>query len=253
VLLAITGRYQGRKHLDLATGKLTPVTTGPEEDIDPVWSNDGASVLFSSKRTSTFEMYRQEVGKPLSPEKVVSTIGLRRPMDMTRDGRYLFYRMNTPDVWVLDQRTKQEITVIRPGSPRTQFPQVSPDGRWIAFQSDVSGSTQIHLHGPFAPPALGTTSQPLSVNGGGWVRWRGDGKELFYAEDDGTLMSINLSFSEDGVTFMASTPAKLFTPPIMSSPENNAVAQQYMVTPDGQRFLVVTAPESESPVYLRTK
>jgi Tol biopolymer transport system component len=236
--------------IDLATGKITPVASGPETDIDPVWSIDGASVIFASKRTSTVEMYRQEVGKPQDPAKVFTTIGLRRPMDLSRDGQYLFYRMNTPDVWALDLRTNLEIPIIRTGSPRTQFPQISPDGRWIAFQSDTSGSTQVHLHGPFAPPALGTTSPPLSVNGGGWVRWSGDGKELFYVEADGTLMSIKLSFSEGGKTFTASTPAKLFTPPIMSGPENNAAGQQYMVMPDGQRFLVVTAPESEVPVYL---
>jgi Tol biopolymer transport system component len=161
----------------------------------------------------------------------------------------VFYRMNMPDLWALDQRTRQEIRIIPPGS-RTQFPQVSPDGKWLAFQSDVSGSTQVHLHGPFAPPALGSTSKPLSINGGGWVRWRGDGRELFYVEADGTLMSISLSFSQDGNTFTASAPTRLFTPPIMSSPENNADAQQYLAMPDGQRFLVVTAPETESPVYM---
>jgi Tol biopolymer transport system component len=236
--------------VDLATGRITPVSAGPESDLDPLWSHDGASVLFSSKRTATIETYRQDIGKSLEPEKEFSTVALRRPMDMTRDGQYLFYRMNTADLWVRDQRTKQETPIIRPGSAPTHWPKVSPDGRWIAVQSHSSGSMQIHLHGPFAPPALGTTSKPLTTNGGGWPRWRGDGKELFYVQADGTLMSISLSYSGDGNSFTASNPVKLFTAPINSSPVNTGAGPQYTVTPDGQRFLVITSPEVESPVYL---
>jgi eukaryotic-like serine/threonine-protein kinase len=236
--------------VDLATGRITPVSVGPESDLDELWSNDGASVLFSSKRTATIEMYQQQIGKPLDPDKVISSVDLRRPMDMTRDGRYLFYRKNTPDLWVFDQQTKQEIQIIRPGTAPTHWPGVSPDGRWIAVQSYSTGSMQIHLHGPFAPPALGTTSKPLTTNGGGWPRWRGDGKELFYVEADGSLMSISLSYSGDGSSFTASNPVKLFTPPINSSPVNAGAGPQFAVTPDGQRFLVITSPEFENPVYV---
>jgi Tol biopolymer transport system component len=236
--------------VDMATGRLTAVSDDPANDMAPLWSSDGASVLYSSKRTFTIETYRQALGKPANAEKVFPTLALRHPMDMTRDGGYLFYRMNTADVWALDQRTGQEIAIIAPGSPRTQWPQVSPDGRWIAFQSDVSGTTQVHLHGPFEPPSLGATSRPLSVNGGGWVRWRGDGKELFYAQADGTLMSVSLTFSEDGRTFTAAAPVRLFTAPMGASPENSAIAQQYLVSANGQRFLVVAGPDGESPVHI---
>lgn len=236
--------------VDVTTGKLTVVSDNPANDIAPIWSSDGRSVLYSSKRTSTIETYRQMLDAPLYGDKVFPTVGLRHPMDMTRDGRYLIYRMNTPDVWALDQRTGQEISIIPTGSPRAQWPQVSPDGRWIAVQSDVSGSTQIHLQGPFEPPAGGTISKPLTVNGGGWVRWRGDGRELFYTEADGSLMSIGLTFSADGRSFSAATPVRLFNAPMNASPENNAIAQQYLAAPDGQRFLVIAAPDEESPVHL---
>jgi hypothetical protein len=90
----------------------------------------------------------------------------------------------------------------------------------------------------------------LTTNGGGWPRWRGDGEELFYVEADGTLMSISLSYSGDGSSFTASNPVKLFTAPINSSPVNTGAGPQFAVTPDGLRFLVVTSPEVESPVYL---
>lgn len=235
--------------VDLASGKLTVVSDSPANDISPLWASDGKSVLYSSKRTQTIEMYRQAVGAPTSAEKVFSTVGLRHAMDMTRDGAYLFYRMNTPDLWALDQRTRQEISIVRAG-PRTQWPQGSPDGRWIAFQSNVTGSTQVHLHGPFEPPMLGVTSKPLSVKPGGWVRWRGDGRELFYVETDGTLMSVSLTFAADGRSFTAGAPERLFNMPMNGGPENNAIAQQYLPAPDGKRFLVVDAPDADSPVAL---
>ncbi len=236
--------------VDLATGRMTPVSDGPESDLDQIWSSDGTSVLFSSKRTATIETYQQEIGKPLVPEKVFETVALRRPMDMTRDGRYLFYRMNTPDLWVLDQQTGREISIIRPGTTPVHWPKVSPDGRWIAVQFQGAGSHQIHLQGPFAPPNLGTMSKPLTTTGGGWPRWRGDGKELFYVEADGSLMSISLSYSADGNSFTASAPVKLFSAPINSSMVNTGAGPQFAVTPDGQRILMVTSPELEMPVYL---
>ncbi|MDQ2640564.1 MAG: hypothetical protein M3Y79_08295 [Pseudomonadota bacterium] len=238
--------------IDLATGSLTPVSDDPATDLSPLWSSDGKYILFSSKRTNTIEMYRQKIGAPMMAEKEFPAIGLRHAMDMTRDGRFLFYRMNTPDLWVQDRDTGKEISIIPAGASRVQWPQVSPDGRWIAFQSNVSGSTQVHLHGPFAPPSLGTTSKPLSVNGGGWVRWSGDGKELFYTEADGTLMSVGLKFAADGGSFTAAAPVRLFTAPMNASYENSGIAQQYSVAPDAKRFLVVAAPDEDSPVYLHT-
>lgn len=107
------------------------------------------------------------------------------------------------------------------------------------------------MHGPFEPPSLGTTSAPLTTNGGGWVRWSGDGKELFYTEADGTVMSIGLTFSDGGRAVAAEAPVRLFTAPMSASPENNAIAHQYLVAPDGERFLVVAAPDEESPVHIR--
>jgi hypothetical protein len=63
-------------------------------------------------------------------------------------------------------------------------------------------------------------------------------------------MSISLFYSGDGNSFSAANPVKVFTPPINSSPVNAGAGPQFAVTPDGQRFLVVTSPEVENPVYL---
>jgi Tol biopolymer transport system component len=235
--------------VDIASGRLTDVSNNPANDSYPIWAADGGDVLFSSKRTETYEMYRQAPdGRPL---KVFGNVGLRHPMDMTRDSRLLIYRMNTPDLWVRDMIDGRETVLIPPGTTRPQWPQLSPDGRWVAFQSAASGRRQIHLYGPLVPPGqLGAMSPPLTVNGGGWVRWRGDGRELYYAEPDGTLMAIGLTFNADGTGFTAAAPERLFTAPMSSGPEDTGLAQQYMVTNDGQRFLVIAAPEARSPVHM---
>jgi Tol biopolymer transport system component len=236
--------------VDLATGRVTPVSDGPENDLDEMWSSDGASVLFASKRSSTIETYEQELGKPINPDKVFESMALRRPMDMTRDGRYLFYRMNMPDLWVQDRQTGRELTLIPAGGAPVHWPKVSPDGKWIAVQAQGQGSHQIRLYGPFGPQSQGTMSQPLTTNSGGWPQWSGDGKELFYVETDGSLMSISLSYAADGSSFTASPPVKLFSVPINSSIVATGAGPQFDVTPDGKRFLVVTSPEFEIPVYL---
>ena len=82
---------------------------------------------------------------------------------------------------------------------------------------------------------------------GAWVRWRADGRELYFAEPDGRLMAVDIAFSGDGRSFAAGEPVALFTPP-MSGPENNGLGQQYMVSEDGLRFLVIAAPPADSPV-----
>lgn len=235
--------------VDLATGTLTNVTNNPANDSYPIWAADGSEVLFSSKRTSTYEMYRQAPGG--RPLKVFGSMGLRHPMDMTRDSRLLVYRMNTPDMWLRDMTTGQETVLIPPGTTLPQWPQLSPDGRWIAFQSAASGRRQIHLYGPLlSPDKPAEMSTPLTANGGGWVRWSGDGRELYYAEPDGTLMAMGLAFTADGGSYTIADPVRLFAAPMSSGPEDKGLAQQYMVTNDGQRFLVIAAPEARSPVHV---
>jgi Tol biopolymer transport system component len=192
-------------------------------------------------------MYEKPFGVPAAETLMFLTPQVRHPMDWSRDGRYLTYRKNNPDVWVVRANGMEEISVL-PSSGEYRWQQFSPDGRWLAFQSFATGRNEVHIYGPFEPPSPGKTSKALSINGGAWVRWSSDGKELFYAALDGTLMSIPLEFSADGKDFKAGTPVPLFKAPLAGGPDNNSLAQQYMVSKDGQRFLVIAAPAVESPI-----
>jgi Tol biopolymer transport system component len=235
--------------IDVRSGEIKPFITDPANDSYPVWHPDGRRIAFSSNRTNAYEMYEKPFGFAAAETLVFPTPGVRHAMDWSRDGRYLTfqgYRIGLPALWVLRVDGMQEIEVL-PGDWDVRWQQFSPDGKWIAFQSYATGRNEVHIHGPFSPPSMGKPSKILSINGGAWVRWSGDGKELFYAALDGTLMSIPLEFDADGNDFKAGTPVALFKAPMAGGPDNNSLAQQYLVSKDG-RFLVIAAPAVESPI-----
>jgi dipeptidyl aminopeptidase/acylaminoacyl peptidase len=233
--------------VNLSNGAFTRFTSDLSNDSYPVWSHDGRKILFASNSTGSMQIYEKPVGVTAAATMVFSKIGVRHPMDFSRDGRYLLYRANIADLWALQREGMKEIPIIR-GPIEIRFAQFSPDGKWIAFQSNATGRNEIYIHGPFEPPSLGKTSQPLSSNGGAWVRWRNDGKELFYAAPDGTIMAIPIDVTLNGREIKAGSPEALFRAPMAGGPNNNSLAQQYLVAENGQRFLILAAPPAISPI-----
>jgi hypothetical protein len=112
----------------------------------------------------------------------------------------------------------------------------SPDGRWLAYQSNESGEFEVYVR-PF--PAENRQSTTISIAGGMQPEWRGDGKELFYISADGKLTAVPVVTDE--AAFRAGEPRALFS---VEVPEPIAPYQtDYAVTADGQRFLVNTVVE----------
>ena len=117
--------------------------------------------------------------------------------------------------------------------------QFSPDGKWVAYESDESGRSEIYVQ-PFPGPAAKTR---VSTGGATQVRWRPDGTELFYVAPSGDLMAVAVKLSGAQVTLGA--PAVLFRTHF--APVRSISRQQYVVARDGQRFLIVTVAENASP------
>jgi hypothetical protein len=232
--------------VDLASGTASRLSNDPANNSYPIWSFDGQSVLFSSNRSGFFDTYRQSPYFGTEAQPVFATpASYRHPMDWSRDGRYLIYRMSSSDVWALDVATSTEIR-IAPAPAR--WPQISPDGRWIAYQADAAdGTSEIYIHGPFDPPELGRRSEPISIGGGGWARWGANGHELYYVAADGWLMAVALSFSGDSI--FAAEPERLFNVPMTLGSLNRGQAQQYMVDNRGTAFLVLESTRVVSPVH----
>jgi Tol biopolymer transport system component len=113
--------------------------------------------------------------------------------------------------------------------------QFSPtDGKWIAYQSNESGRMEIWVQ---SFPGPGGKLQ-VSTNGGAQVRWRPDGKELFYIALDGQLMSVPIRFT-NSQTAEAETPVALFATHVGGALQSTA-SRFYNVSPDGKQFLMHT-------------
>jgi hypothetical protein len=169
-------------------------------------------------------------------------------MDWSRDGRFLLYdsvdSKGDVDIWALPLEGRKAYTVVQ-----TQFNerlgQFSPDGRWIAYQSDKTGRFEIYVQ-PF--PGTGGDF-PVSTTGGTQVRWNPRGTELFYVAADDRLMAVPIRVPSNATTFEVGEPLWLSGTNMGGTiPGTNRHA--YMVAPDGQSFVINSVPEeaSTSPI-----
>ena len=115
----------------------------------------------------------------------------------------------------------------------------SPDGHWVAYTSNESGSAEVYVR---AFPDGGARRQ-VSVRGGAQPRWRRDGKELFYLGLDGRLMSVSVTTTP--TTIETGPPRTMFDTGIRGGFLDRR--NQYLVTKDGHRFLVNLSAEDEHP------
>jgi Tol biopolymer transport system component len=233
--------------VDLVRDNASRFTTDPEADIAPLWSPDGKRLVYSSRRNH-FNLYERPIGGTAATDLVVSDEA-KSATDWSSDGRFLLFRSlgrgSSWDIWALPMDGERKpIAVVR-----TMFEerdaQFSPDGKWIAYQSNESGRFEIYLQ-PF--PRGGERLQ-ISTNGGAQVRWRRDGRELFYLAPDGRLTAVSISFPANGGPPEAGTPVSLFAPAVSS--QRDIARHQYIVSADGQRFLFDTlVEEPASPIVL---
>ena len=117
---------------------------------------------------------------------------------------------------------------------------VSPDGRWLAYESNSSGSFEIYVR-PY--PHVGGGQWQVSSAGGTRPLWAGSGNELFYVGADGTLLRVPVEAR--GATWDAGTPMKLLERRYYTG-DGASGARAYDVSPDGQRFLMIKAPATDA-------
>jgi len=217
--------------MDLVHGRLTRLTFDAA-DRSPVWSPDGTRIAFSSSRKGPQpDLYlKPSTGAAATEELLLQTPNLKRPQDWSRDGRFLLYFELDPktarDLWVLDMSgRKPRVFVNTPYEER--IGQFSPDGRWIAYETNESGEFQVVVQ-PFPEPSR---KWQISTTGGTQPRWRADGMELYFIAPDGKLMAVPVT--APGATFEAGTPVALF-PTRIGTP---IIKPDYAVSRDG-RFLI---------------
>ena len=179
--------------------------------------------------------------------------GRRRPLQWSRDGRFIVYGETAPNgrdhLWVvpIDDKPASERKPVQ--FLQTEFNEVhgqlSADSRWMAYVSDESGERQVYVR-PF-PSAEGVWR--ISTRGGDQPRWRGDGKELFYVAADGKMMAVPIKTgSGPKASLEPGTPVPLFDSHI-SATGAASMLFQYDVTSNGMRFLIntVNGTQASSP------
>jgi Tol biopolymer transport system component len=239
------GRSDGIWVLELRRGALSRFTSDSAPGTYPIWSPDGSRIVFGSLRTGIMDLYQKSTTTVGREELLLRTPVNKAATDWSADGRVIVFRSPDTrtgfDIWALPlEGDKKPFPVVQtPFEERDA--QLSPDGHWIAYQSNESGRFEVYVQ-PF--PGSGRREQ-ASINGGAQVRWRRDGRELFYIALDGRLMAVPLRIAS-GQPLELGTPVPLFTTRVGGAVQFDR--QQYVVSADGQRFLMNTvADDSRTP------
>ena len=238
---------------DLVGGGLTRFTDDREVDAFSVWSPGSTEIVFSSRRTGSPNLYLKASNGPLGSERRLPGGAFTTPQDWSSDGRFLLYMLVDPktknDLWALDmtgnQRTPRAV-VNTPYEERNG--QFSPDGHWLAYQTNESGWPEI-VAVSFPDP---TETVRVSTSGGTQPRWHRDGKELYFIAPDGELMAAPITFKNqaNGSGMEVGVPVPLFRTRIIVSSAAANMKAQYAVSRDG-RFLISQPEESATtPVTL---
>jgi Tol biopolymer transport system component len=223
--------------IERARGVPTRFTFDPADDLYPVWSPDGSAILFGSNRghSDRFSLYRKRADGVGPEDVMVQSSTDMTPLNWSADGHFVVYRSRFPfyNLGILPL-VGEPTPYLFEAVPFVQGQgQVSPDGRWLAYNSNESGRYEINVQ---SFPKPGGGKWQISKDGGGFPRWRRDGKELFYYASDGRLMAVPIS-GTTGLEQGIATP--LFEPRLLNGPANTAgYRAQYDVSPDGQHFLL---------------
>ncbi len=217
--------------IDAERGSLARVSPADQfAAAAPIWSPDGRSIAYALYPSGG--AYAKDARGEGSPKLLfrMSTFGSLD--DWSRDGRFIFYdlidfRTFRTDLAAQDLSSGQarrisDVTWAESGA------RLSPDGRWLAFSSNESGTYELVVR---SFPGGGERRQ-VSAGGGTQPVWRGDGKELFYISPDGEVMAADVRADP---ALEIGKPRVLFATHILPLVE---ARNNYDVTADGQRFLV---------------
>ena len=225
--------------MDMTRGFLRRITSHDSADNWPVWSPDGSRLAFASRRNGPLDIFGAPVSGNGREEALLESSENKYPTDWSADGKYLLYVVQTGrglDVWALPMTgTDRQPFPVLETRFNEQGARLSPDGRWIAYHSDETGSDEIYVR---AFRASGSALR-VSPNGGTFPAWRADGRELFYLGGDNRMMAALVSTAASGSAVDVATPVALFS---------IRPGSAFTVTRDGQRFLVSRRTETSAEI-----
>ena len=252
VALDIRDQEQDIWIYDLARQTLTRLTDSPAVNVNPVWMPDSKRVIFGSARAGGQNLFWQAADNTGTVERLTTSPNTQFPTSISPDGTRLIVQEVVPktgrDLRVLQMEGPSSALRAGPStaigtSPRQTEPlvqttfaedngEISPDGHWLAYQSNESGQNQISVR-PF--PNVDSGHWTISTSGGARPLWARSGKELFYLDGTNAVTAVPIQTTP---TFSVGNPTKLF--------DNGryvaaGIGRSYDVSLDGQKFLMIKA------------
>jgi serine/threonine protein kinase/WD40 repeat protein len=219
---------------DVERGTSARVTFSPARDRFAIWSPDGGRLAFHSNRNGPFDLFAKPIdGSGETVTLFASPAGWKNPRSWSHG--YVAFE-------TVEQETGYDIWIVPdddPGAGRPYLatpsnesgPDISPDGRWLAYESNASGRLEVYVQ---SFPEPGTKYQ-VTTQGGGQPFWSADGSELFCITADGAVSVVPVT-SRDGLTFGAVQPMFQMPPSTWASGTTLGAVD---VTADGQRFAAI--------------
>ncbi len=224
--------------MDASRGSRTRVTSEEASDFGALWTHDGRDLIYMSERPF-FELYRRSADGSRAAEQLLGGSHDRIIGSISADGGTLTFVLsvsNGSDLWTVSLRGTPSPREYLANGFQLGHPALSPDGRWMAYDSDESGRVEVYVQS-FPDPTVGR--RQVSSGGGSEPLWTRGGRELVFRRGD-SVMAVTV----EPATGSVGTPANLFAGRYDSTPEWSA-PRSYDVTPDGQRFLLLKWPEAD--------
>jgi serine/threonine-protein kinase len=227
---------------DFARANSSRLTSDPARDASPLWTQNGQRIIFTSMRAGYRELFWRLADATGSDERILTPD--KDLVDLlangwSADGRLLFTEVPPNLRNVIGQiaiERPSEVTVLLKSDSSNGNAAVSPDGHWIAYDSNVSGRQEIYVE---RYPELGKR-QPISTGGGRIPLWSQNGRELFFSSLDGRQMLVVPV--QSGPTLIAGRPQVLFEFP-MAAPAGGQ--RPYDLHPNGQ-FIIIRSGQADA-------
>jgi len=220
---------------DLQRGASTRLTFDAANEFAPQWSPDDSKVVYSSDAKGPGDLMIKDSSGTGAEEVLYANQYLKVPTDWSRDGKTILFFEQSPkmafDLWMYSLENHKATVLLQTPFQETNG-RFSPDGRWLLYQTDESGRTEVYVMALSGKRG----KWQISTSGASRPRWSADGKRIYYVSPDFRLMAVDVAPGRDD--FVAGTPRVLF--PINMKRINGA---QYDFSADGKRVLVNTPME----------